>query len=68
MLAGEPPFTGATKAAVLARQTAGEVRPLRTVCPEVPARLERVVLRALASEPEGRYATAGELREALRAP
>ena len=67
MLAGEPPFSGATKAAVLARQTAGEVRPLRTVCPEAPAELERVVLRALAPDPEGRYATAGELREALRA-
>ena len=60
MLGGEPPFTGATRAAVLARHLAEAPPPLRTLCPGVPAGVERAVLRALAKRPEERFATAGE--------
>jgi DNA-binding SARP family transcriptional activator len=67
MLSGEPAFTGATSAAIMARQMAGEVRPLRTVCPELPASLEEAVLRAMALQPENRYASAAEFGAALRA-
>ena len=67
MLAGEPPFTGASRTAVLARQSAGQVAPLRTVRPDVPAALERVILRALARQPEERFPTAAEFGAALRA-
>jgi serine/threonine-protein kinase len=66
MLGGEPPFTGATQAAVLARQLAEAPPPLRTLCPEVPAGIEQAVRRALAKRPEERFATAGELVAALR--
>jgi serine/threonine-protein kinase len=66
MLAGEPPFTGATATAVLARQLSDEVRPIRTVRAEVPRELEQAVMRALAKRPEERFSTAGEFREALR--
>ena len=66
MLAGEPPFTGATRAAILARQAAGGVPPLPTVRPDVPARIERAIQRALAPRPEERFATASELGTALR--
>jgi serine/threonine-protein kinase len=66
MLAGEPPFTGATATAVLARQLSDEVRPIRTVRAEVPGELEQAVMRALAKRPEERFSTAGEFREALR--
>ena len=38
MLAGEPPFTGLTARAVLARHTIDPVPPLRTVRPGAPAR------------------------------
>ena len=61
MLTGEPPFTGPTPQAVLARSLAGEVRPLRTVRPEVTPAAEAVVRSALASEPWRRPPTAGEL-------
>jgi len=67
MLAGEPAFTGATNAAIMARQAAGEVRPLRTVCPELPASVEAAVLRAIAVQPEDRFASAADFRAALRA-
>jgi serine/threonine-protein kinase len=65
MLAGEPAFAGSSRAAVLARQAAGEVQPLRTVRPEVPTSIERAVLRALARRPEERFATASEFGAAL---
>src|SRR6476469_9539496 len=41
MLAGEPPFTGMTARAVLARHSVDPVPPLRTVRPGVPASVER---------------------------
>ena len=66
MLGGEPPFTGASRAAVLARQAAGQVPPLRTICPEVPVSVERAMLRVLQRRPEDRFATAEEFEAALR--
>ena len=66
MLAGEPPFTGATRTAVLARQLSDPVPPLRTVRPDVPTAVERAALRALAKRPEERFPTAGAFAEALR--
>jgi DNA-binding SARP family transcriptional activator len=66
MLGGEPPFTGATRAAVLARHIAGMTPPLRTIRPDVPPAVERAVLRCLAKQPEERFRTAGELAAALR--
>ncbi|MBA3894679.1 MAG: serine/threonine protein kinase [Gemmatimonadales bacterium] len=61
MLTGEPPFTGPTAQAVLARSLAGEFRPLKTVRPDVPAHAEAAIHLALASEAERRPPTAGEL-------
>ncbi|MBA2304819.1 MAG: protein kinase [Acidobacteria bacterium] len=66
MLTGRPPFTGATRAAILARVIADPVPPLRTGCPVVPAALERAVLKALAKRPGERYASAAEFAAALR--
>jgi serine/threonine-protein kinase len=65
-LAGEPPFTGATSAAVLARQVAEPAPPLRTVCPRVPDGVERAVIKALAKRPADRFRTAAEFAAALR--
>ena len=65
MLAGEPPFGGATRAAVLARHLGSPVPPIRTVRPDIADGLERVVLRTLAKRPEDRYPTALELAAAL---
>jgi serine/threonine-protein kinase len=66
MLAGEPPFTGATAQAVTARHAADSVPPVRTVRPEVPLETEAVLRRALAKEPGERYASAEEFAAALR--
>jgi serine/threonine-protein kinase len=66
MLSGEPPFTGASRAAVAARHLAEAVPPLRTMRPEVGPALERVVHRALAKQPEARFPSGAELARALR--
>jgi DNA-binding SARP family transcriptional activator len=68
MLTGMPPFTGATRGAVLARVMAEAVPPLRTARPEVPAGVERAVMKALAKRPGDRFATAPEFGAALLVP
>jgi serine/threonine-protein kinase len=66
MLAGEPPFAGATRGAVLARQIAESAPPLRTLVPAVTSRLEQAIGRALAKAPGDRFATAAEFARALQ--
>jgi cytochrome c-type biogenesis protein CcmH/NrfG len=55
MLVGEPPFTGPTAQAVMARRFAEPARPIRTVRSAVPEGVERAVLRALERAPADRY-------------
>jgi len=68
MLAGDPPFTGWSAQAILARQMLEPVPRLRTVRETVPAWVEQAVARALARAPADRFATAAELVEALATP
>ncbi|CAN5840090.1 hypothetical protein BH24GEM1_BH24GEM1_30580 [soil metagenome] len=65
MLTGTPPFTGATRGAVLARVMADAVPPIRTVCPAVPPGVERAILKALAKQPKQRFADAAGFVAAL---
>jgi serine/threonine-protein kinase len=66
MLAGERLFTGSTELAVMERVRNADVRPPSASNPGVPPELDRIVLRALAREPEDRWAWASELAAALR--
>src|SRR5882762_379498 len=68
MLAGHPPFFGATAQAILARHALDPVPPLRTARATVPGAVEQALLRALAKSPADRYATALEFAEALTGP
>ncbi len=67
MLTGERLFTGPSELAVMERVRAAAVRPPSARNPAVSRALDAVVLRALAREPEGRFAWASELRDALLA-
>jgi eukaryotic-like serine/threonine-protein kinase len=67
MLAGQPPFTGATAAAITARKLTETVPPLRTVRETVPVALEQVVRKALARTPADRFSTAQRFADALDA-
>jgi serine/threonine-protein kinase len=65
LLTGERLFTGPTELAAMEKVRAAEVGPPSATNPAVPPELDRVVLRALAREPEGRFGWASELRDAL---
>ena len=65
MLAGEPPYTGPTAQAVIAKRFHAPIPSVRHVRPEIPARLDEVLHRALAVSPADRVATMMELTEAL---
>jgi serine/threonine-protein kinase len=65
MLSGDPPFTGVTAQAVLARQLAGEVRAVTTVRPLVPRPVDMVLARALAPTPSDRPAGVREFAREL---
>lgn len=68
MLAGEPPFTGATAQVVLMRRLTEMPRPLRTLRETIPEGVELAVARALAKVPADRFATMAEFARALAAP
>ncbi|MFO0954091.1 MAG: tetratricopeptide repeat protein [Isosphaeraceae bacterium] len=63
VLTGRPPAQGANAEEVLARVRRGDVPPPRSVAADVPRGLEAVCLKALAREPEQRYASARALAE-----
>jgi eukaryotic-like serine/threonine-protein kinase len=65
MLVGEPPFTGRTAQAVIAKRFAGAVPSVRVVRPAVPIEVERAVLRALALDPDDRFQTGAAFATAL---
>jgi serine/threonine-protein kinase len=65
MLAGRTPFTGPTPHAIASAYFTKTPRPLEEIRPEVPVTLARTIRRALDRDPERRFATAAELRDAL---
>ena len=67
MLAGEPPFTGPSPYAVLARQRYEAPRSICVVRPSIPRGVESAIEQALAKVPVDRFATATEFVDALEA-
>ena len=65
MLVGEPPHTGPTVPAIIARAMTETPRSIRAVRPTVPEGVEDAVLRALAKSPVDRFAGCGEFANAL---
>ena len=66
MLTGEPPFTGNTAQAVVARVLTESPRSLGTQRHTIPPHVEAAVLTALEKLPADRFATAAEFAEAIR--
>jgi eukaryotic-like serine/threonine-protein kinase len=66
MLAGDPPFTGRTAQAILARRLSEPVPHLRTLR-DVPEGVEEVVTRALARSPADRFVDTSQFAQALQA-
>jgi serine/threonine-protein kinase len=65
MLTGEPPYTGPTAQAVIAKRFIAPT-PHVTVVRDVPAEIDAAVTKALARTPVDRYQTAVEFAAALR--
>jgi eukaryotic-like serine/threonine-protein kinase len=68
MLVGEPPFTGPTAQAIIAKVLTDDPRPPSGARKTVPLALEHAVLTALAKLPADRYGSAAEFEAALTAP
>ncbi len=68
LLAGQPPFTGPTAGAVMARQVLDPVPPLTTLRPGVPGVVRGAVERALSKVPGDRFGSVLEFLAALDAP
>ncbi len=66
-LAGVPVFEAESLTDLLVKIATAPVPSLRARRAEVPPDVEAVLLRCLAREPEARYATVGELLDAVRA-
>jgi serine/threonine-protein kinase len=65
MLAGQPPFTGPTAMALLARHSLDNVPSLKIVRNTIPDAVEDAIIRAMAKVPADRFHTAGEFVAAL---
>ncbi|MDF2760386.1 MAG: protein kinase, partial [Thermomicrobiales bacterium] len=68
MLAGEPPFSGATPQAVIAKRVLEPVPHVRTLRDSVPEPVEQALTRALAKAPADRFPNAAEFARALGGP
>ena len=66
-LAGEAPYSGMSDALVMQRHVVGEPADLSRLRGDVSSNTRQVLQRALARQPEQRWQSAAEMREALRA-
>ncbi len=68
MLAGQPPYTGPTAEALLARRLTDPMPSLRAARDTVPEAVEAAIRRALSRAPADRFATIGAFADALTEP
>ena len=66
MLTGEPPHTGSTSQAIIARMLTENPRPMRTTRPSIPEHVDFAVKHALEKLPADRFSTAHEFAEAIQ--
>jgi Tol biopolymer transport system component/tRNA A-37 threonylcarbamoyl transferase component Bud32 len=67
MVTGRQPYEAETPLAVVIKHIQEPLPLPRSVRPDLPEEVERVVLRAMAKEPDDRFQTAGEMVQALDA-
>jgi len=65
MIVGTPPFTAPTPQALVAKHAAAAVPAMRATDPAVPLFVQRAVERALAKDPDDRFATASAFADVL---
>ena len=65
MVAGQVPFRAETPMAVMLKHINDPLLPPRQFAASLPEAIERVILKALAKQPDDRYATASDMVQAL---
>ncbi len=68
LLAGEPPHSGSTAQAIIARRFTEQVPSVRRLRSEVPPAVDHALSKALAKSPADRFPSAGAFAAALTAP
>ena len=68
MLAGEPPYTGASPQAIIAKRFADPVPSIRRLRETVPETVDQALMQAMAKAPADRFGTAAEFNHALTVP
>jgi Tol biopolymer transport system component len=68
MLAGEPPFTGPTAQAIVAKVITAAAPPVRSKRETVPEPVDEAIHTALQKTPADRFSSAAEFAAALEAP
>ena len=68
MIGGQPPFTGPTAQAVIARHMLENVPSLTIIRSTVPPQIEAILVKALSKVPADRYQSSGEFTSALLHP
>jgi serine/threonine-protein kinase len=66
MLSGDPPFSGSTAQAIVARVVTESPRSLTVQRHTIPRHVEQAVLKSLEKLPADRFATAAEFSQALK--
>jgi tetratricopeptide (TPR) repeat protein len=67
LVVGEVPYTAETPMAVVVKHIVDPLPMPRAKNPNVPEELQRVILKALAKNPDDRYQTAGEIAASMEA-
>jgi uncharacterized RDD family membrane protein YckC len=67
MLTGRPPYSGPSPVGVIAMHMTERAPAVRSLVPDIPERLQKVVERMMAKTPGDRYASYDELLTALEA-
>jgi serine/threonine protein kinase/Tfp pilus assembly protein PilF len=68
LLAGEPPYTGATTQTILVKRFTDPIPRVRRLRATVPQSVEQAIMKALAVAPADRFATAAAFADALTQP
>ena len=61
MMTGRPPYDGETPVSVAIQHINGKAAMPSTLNPNIPGGLEQIIMKAMATDPSDRYATAGAM-------